>query len=143
VTILIGILKQGRAVDNPESYRLVSPECCLLKVSQCCSTSLREWGAAKTIIPNMQNGFRPGYRTDDKCFILVCAIARARPEGKSLYVFFGDMMNAFPYTNMSRLWVDMYAAGVGGPFFDWMCMVYATKYGDGHCIPFRSLIGLL
>ncbi|KAJ7658090.1 hypothetical protein B0H17DRAFT_955354 [Mycena rosella] len=42
----------------------------------------------------------------------------------------------------------MYAAGVSGPFFDWMCMVYAhmvyaTKYGNEHCLPFRSLIGLL
>jgi hypothetical protein len=82
VTILIGILKQGRAVDNPESYRLVSLECCLLKVlTMLFDKRLREWAAAKNIIPNMQNGFRPGYRTDDKCFILVCAIARARPEG--------------------------------------------------------------
>ncbi|KAF7360730.1 Reverse transcriptase domain-containing protein [Mycena venus] len=58
------------------------------------------------------------------------------------------MTNAFPYTDVSRLWVDMYAAGVGGPFFDWMRMVYArmtyaTKYGDENCLPFRSLIGLL
>ncbi|KAJ7128509.1 hypothetical protein C8R44DRAFT_701007 [Mycena epipterygia] len=42
----------------------------------------------------------------------------------------------------------MYAAGVSGPFFDWMRMVYArmryaTKFGDDNCIPFRSLIGLL
>jgi hypothetical protein len=58
------------------------------------------------------------------------------------------MTNAFPYTDMSRLWVDMYAAGVGGPFFDWMHMVYArmvhaTKYDDEHCLLFRSLIELL
>lgn len=32
VTILISILKQGRAVDNPESYRLEGLECCLLKI---------------------------------------------------------------------------------------------------------------
>ncbi|KAJ7169289.1 hypothetical protein C8R43DRAFT_945235 [Mycena crocata] len=49
---------------------------------------------------------------------------------------------------MNRLWVDMYGAGVSGLFFNWMCMVYArmryaTKYGDEHCLPFRSLIGLL
>ncbi|KAJ7201049.1 hypothetical protein GGX14DRAFT_571622 [Mycena pura] len=33
--------------------------------------------------------------------------------------------NAFPYTDVARLWVDLYAAGVSGPFFDWMRMVYA------------------
>ncbi|KAJ7044791.1 hypothetical protein C8F04DRAFT_903356, partial [Mycena alexandri] len=70
------------------------------------------------IIPDSQNGFQPNHRTDDNSFILLCAIHRARAEGKTLYVFFGDMTNTFPYTDIARLWSDMYAAGVSGPMFD-------------------------
>ncbi|KAF7357586.1 Reverse transcriptase domain-containing protein [Mycena sanguinolenta] len=148
VTLLVGILKEGRAVDDPESYRLVGLECCLLKVlTLLLDGRLREWAAANNIIPESQNGFQAGHRTDDNSFILLCAIHRARAEGKTLYVFFGDMTNAFPYTDVGRLWSDMYAAGVGGPFFDlirtlYARMRYAVKFGDENCLPFRSLIGL-
>lgn len=131
------------------TYRLVSLECCLLKIlTLLFDERLHEWADANSVIPDTQNGFHQGHRTDDNCYILVSAIARARAEGKPSFVFFGDMTNAFPYTDMSRLWVDLYSAGVSGPFFDWMRMVYArmvyaTKYGDEHCLPFRSIIGLL
>ncbi|KAF8212175.1 hypothetical protein K438DRAFT_1441241, partial [Mycena galopus ATCC 62051] len=97
----------------------VGLECCLLKVlTLLLDGRLREWAASNNIIPDSQNGFLPGHRTDDNSFILLCAIHRARAEDKTLYVFFGDMTNAFPYTDVGRLWTDMYAAGVGGPFFD-------------------------
>jgi hypothetical protein len=148
VTLLVGILKVGRAVDDPESYRLVGLECCLLKVlTLLLDGRLREWAASKNFIPDSQNGFQPDHRTDDNSFILLCAIQRARAEGKTLYVFFGDMTNAFPYTDVARLWTDMYAAGVSGPWFDMMRVLYArmsfaVKYGDDHLLPFRSLIGL-
>ncbi|KAJ6601789.1 hypothetical protein DFH09DRAFT_833184, partial [Mycena vulgaris] len=96
------------------SYRLVGLECCLPKMLTLTSDKrLREWATANNVIPDAQNGFRPGYRTDNY-FILVCAIGRARAEGKPFFVFFGDMTNAFPYTDMSRLWVDMYSTGVSG-----------------------------
>ncbi|KAJ7090615.1 hypothetical protein C8R44DRAFT_990643 [Mycena epipterygia] len=57
------------------------------------------------------------------------------------------MTNAFPYTDIGRLWADMYAAGISGPFFDMIRMIYArmtyaVKFGDEHSLPFRSLIGL-
>ncbi|KAJ7729317.1 hypothetical protein B0H16DRAFT_1697218 [Mycena metata] len=46
---------------------------------------------------------------------------------------------AFPYTHIRRLWADMYAAGISGPFFDSMrmlyaCMRYAVKFGDEHSL---------
>ncbi|KAJ7478975.1 hypothetical protein FB451DRAFT_1395587 [Mycena latifolia] len=128
VTLLI--LKQGRAVDDPESYWLVGLECCPLNVlTLLLDGRLREWAAAN----------------NDNSLVLLCAIQRARAEGKTLCVFFGDMTNAFPYTDVGRLWADMYAAGVSGPFFDLMRMLYArmsyaVKFGDDHSMPFRSLI---
>ncbi|KAJ7864655.1 hypothetical protein B0H13DRAFT_1574580, partial [Mycena leptocephala] len=91
-----------------DSYRLVGLECCLLKIlTLLLDGRLREWAASMNIVPDSQNGFQPGHRTDDNSFILLCAIHRARAEGKTLYVFFGDMTNTFPYTDIARLWSDM------------------------------------
>ncbi|KAJ6464635.1 hypothetical protein C8R47DRAFT_918224, partial [Mycena vitilis] len=103
----------------PESYRLVGMECGLLQImTMTLDERLREWTDANHIIPDSQNGFRPNHRTDDNSFILLCAIQRARAERKTLYIFFGNMTNAFPYTDIGRLWSDMYSAGVSGPLFD-------------------------
>ncbi|KAJ6631076.1 hypothetical protein B0H10DRAFT_1682584, partial [Mycena sp. CBHHK59/15] len=97
----------------------ITVECYLLKVlTLLFDERLHEWAEANRVIPDSQNSFRPGYRTEDNCFILICAIARACAESKPLYVFFGDMTNMFPYTDVGRLWADMYATGVSGPFFD-------------------------
>ncbi|KAJ7918127.1 hypothetical protein B0H13DRAFT_1607634, partial [Mycena leptocephala] len=104
-------------IDN--SYRLVGMECGLLQMfTMIFEERIREWDGVNKIIPDSQNGFRTNRRTDDNSFILLCAIQRARAEGKTLFVFFGNMTNAFPYTDVARLWTDMYAAGVSGPLFD-------------------------
>ncbi|KAF7354570.1 Reverse transcriptase domain-containing protein [Mycena sanguinolenta] len=149
VTILIGVLKAGKAVDDPESYRLIGLECCLLKcMTLLFDDRLREWGLVNKIVPPTQNGFQPKRRTDDNSFILRCAIDRARAEGKTLYVFFADMTNAFPTTDIATLWNLLYTAGVGGPWFDWIRMVYArmsyiVRSDGAYSAAFRSLIGLL
>ncbi|KAK7023208.1 hypothetical protein R3P38DRAFT_2779963 [Favolaschia claudopus] len=45
VTILAGFLKQGKPVDDPDGYRLVAKECCLLKLcTMVFEERLREWG---------------------------------------------------------------------------------------------------
>ncbi|KAF7337608.1 RNA-directed DNA polymerase from mobile element jockey [Mycena sanguinolenta] len=141
VTILIGVLKAGKAVDDPESYRLIGLECCLLK----CMTLLFDDGLRDAAYPN---GFQPKRRTDDNSFILRCAIDRARAEGKTLYVFFADMTNAFPTIDIATLWNLLYTAGVGGPWFDWIRMVharmsYVVRSDGAYSAAFRSLIGLL
>ncbi|KAJ6554688.1 hypothetical protein B0H19DRAFT_886605, partial [Mycena capillaripes] len=103
-------------VDDPESYRLVGMECCLLLMYRMLlDERLREWAEASSVFPDSQDGFRPGRRTDVNSFILMCAIQRARVEGKTLYVFFGDMKSTFPSTDVARLWTDMYTAGVSSP----------------------------
>jgi hypothetical protein len=59
VILLIGILKQGRAVDDPESYRLVGMECGLLQMfTMIFEERVREWDGVNKIIPDSQNGFR-------------------------------------------------------------------------------------
>ncbi|KAJ6582007.1 hypothetical protein B0H19DRAFT_930253, partial [Mycena capillaripes] len=102
-----------------QTYRLMGMECCLLQMyTMLLDERVHNWANANNIFPDSQNGFWPNQRTNDNSFILLSVIQRARAEGKTLYVFFGNMTNVFPYTDVGRLWTDMYAAGVSGPMFD-------------------------
>nr|GAT54355.1 predicted protein [Mycena chlorophos] len=147
VTILIGILKPGKPPGDTESYRMISLECCLLKVmTMVFDDRITQWAEDNNIFPDSQNGFRKGRRTDDGAFILAASIARARAQKKTLYILFGDMTNAFPYTDMPTLWTDLYTAGVSGPWFDFMRMIYARMmYATRNCPDesFASGIGLM
>jgi hypothetical protein len=70
-TILLGILKQGKPAHNPESYRLVGLECCLLKcLTLLIDLRIQAWAETYHILPDFQNGFRKKYRTHNNSFIL-------------------------------------------------------------------------
>jgi hypothetical protein len=68
---------------------------------------IREWAGSNAIIPDSQNGFREGYRTNNNSYILRCSIDRARAEGKTLFVAFIDLSNAFPATDLPTLWTGI------------------------------------
>ncbi len=81
-------------------------------------------------------------------FILQCAIEKARREGKKLYVVFVNLKNAFPATDLPTLWVKLFNAGILGPLFDWLrmlyaCMCYVVHYEGAVWEAFKSLIGVL
>jgi hypothetical protein len=148
-TILVGILKMGISASDPDSYRLIGLECCLLKVlTLLIDMRIREWAEKYDVLPASQNGFREKYRTHNNSFILRCAIDRARASGKPLYVAFVDLTNAFPSTDLPTLWMKLFAAGVTGALFDWLRMLYArmsyvVKQGDDLADAFKSLTGVL
>lgn len=124
-TILIPILKPGRDDMDPKSYRLVALESCMLKMlTLMIDNRIKSWGEATRAVPDSQNGFRAGYRTNNNAFILRAAIDKAAADGKTLYVLFLDLTNAFPSTNLPTLWSQLYAMGVSGPLFDWLRVLY-------------------
>jgi hypothetical protein len=136
-TILLGILKQGKPADNPESYRLVGLKCCLIKcLTLLIDLRIRAWAETYHILPDSQNGFRKKYRTHNNSFILRCAIDRSQALKKPLYVASIDLINTFPATDLPTCRMKLYAAGVLGPLFDWLCMLLGigavrTTYGTG------------
>lgn len=148
-TILIGILKQGKNPADPESYRLIGLESCLLKVlTALIDLRIREWAERYDVLPDSQNGFREKYRTHNNSFTLRCAIDRARADGKNFYVAYIDLKNAFPSTDIPTLWCKLYNAGISGPLFDWLRMLYArmsyvVRDSSEMTEGFVSLIGVL
>jgi ribonuclease HI/exonuclease III len=148
-TLIIGLLKPGKPASDPEGYRLIAFESCVLK----CMTLLflfraREWADAYCVIPDSQNGFRQGYRTNNNAYVLRCVIDRASADGQTLYTAFVDFTNAFPSTDLPTLWFKLYSKGMSGPLFDWVrnlyaSMRYTTALGGEFSDPFQSDIGVL
>ncbi|KLO04485.1 hypothetical protein SCHPADRAFT_796585, partial [Schizopora paradoxa] len=108
-----------KPLNDPQSYRVIGLQSCFLKVlTLMIDRRLRDWATETRAIPDLQNGFRPGYRTHNNSFILKCAIDKAKAMNKPLYVAFVDLTNAFPSTNREALWWKLYCKGVRGPIFD-------------------------
>ncbi|KAA1475425.1 hypothetical protein DENSPDRAFT_753783, partial [Dentipellis sp. KUC8613] len=103
----------------PRDYCLIGLESCLLKfVTLLIEARLRTWADESCLLPDSQNGFRPGFRTNNNVFILRCALDAAHATGMSVYATFVDLTNAFPSTNHPALWLKLYRLGFHGPMFD-------------------------
>ncbi|KAK0209630.1 hypothetical protein IW262DRAFT_1255303, partial [Armillaria fumosa] len=101
------------------SYQLISLEACLLKMfTLLWDDRFHEWMEDEGVLPNTQNGFRHGYHGLNNPFLLCCVIENALAQHRPLFVVLPDLSNAFPLTDHSMLWVQMYTAGVAGPLFD-------------------------
>ncbi|KAF5334783.1 hypothetical protein D9611_012913 [Ephemerocybe angulata] len=148
-TVLAAILKKGKARDDPDGYRAIALESCGLKfMTLLIHKRLTRWCERHNIIPDSQNGFREGYRTNNNVFVLRTAVERARAEGKTLYVAFADLSNAFPATNHACLWTKLQRLGAGGKIFDWLRllyreMTYVVSHGGEMSEEFQAAMGIL
>ncbi|EJD46730.1 hypothetical protein AURDEDRAFT_63058, partial [Auricularia subglabra TFB-10046 SS5] len=105
--------------DDPENFRMIGLECCLLKLmTLLLDRRLREYVDREQILPASQNGFRPTYRTENNPFILRTAVESARSHKKPVYAAFVDLRNAFPSVNHDILWYKLWNMGISGPLFD-------------------------
>lgn len=109
---------------------------------------IRAWAEATNRLPRSQNGFRPGFRTNNNAFILRCAAERAAAAGKKLYVASVDLANAFPSVDRPLLWIKLQRMGMQGPLLDlyrhiYASMTYIIRSGGMYSDPFNSDIGVL
>lgn len=147
--IIAAIPKKGKPPDNPNSYRVIGLQSCFLKLlTLLIDRRLREWSDSIHLIPDSQNGFRPGYRTNNNSYILRCAIDKAKSEHEPLFVAFIDLSNAFPSTNHSALWWKLHSKGAAGPIIDWLRHLYRevsyeVRLDGEYSEVFKSLVGIL
>lgn len=60
-SVINGFLKQGKDGADPDSYRIIALESCLLKVlTLLIHKRITDWANAYGLIPGYQNGFREG-----------------------------------------------------------------------------------
>lgn len=123
---VVGILKKNKDLRDPENYRIIGLECCLLKgLMWLIESRIRMWAVKRKLIPDYQNGFIKGKRTNNNGFILRTAIEQADFLGKRLYVAFVDLQNAFPSVNHNILWDKLWNLGCRGPLFDIVRSIYS------------------
>lgn len=148
-TVLVGLCKRGKPPEDPNSYRTIALESCVVKfMTQLITARLVLFAELKDLLPPSQNGFREGYRTSNNMFILDTARRKARAGGTPLYVAYVDMTNAFPSTDHSTLWLKLQRWGAGGPIFDWLRwlyseMSYVVSHGGEESTAFKANMGIL
>lgn len=126
LTLLVAVPKAKGPFDNPENYRMIALECCLLKLlTLIIDSRIRTFAEREGLIPNSQNGFRPGYRTENNAFILRIAAEKAHRLQRPLFVTFVDLSNAFPSVNHSILWLKFIHSKITGPIIDWLRTLYS------------------
>ena len=148
-TLIVAVIKWDKSRDDPNNFRAIGLESCLLKLmTLLIHIRLTAWCDSHNLLPPSQNGFRGGFRTNNNAFILCCAVDRARAEGKTLFVMFADISNAFPSTDQSTLWLKLRSLGAGGMIFDWIRMVYdrmtyIVRHNSDTSESFKSVAGIL
>ncbi|KAJ6492265.1 hypothetical protein C8R45DRAFT_825285 [Mycena sanguinolenta] len=111
--------------DFLNDYRIIALESCFLKLlTLLIHKRITDWANSRNIIPDYQNGFRAGYRTNNNPFVLRCVKEWARADGRTLFVATVDATNAFPSTDQPTLWLNLVKLGMGGALFDWLRMLY-------------------
>ncbi|GLB35658.1 hypothetical protein LshimejAT787_0212230 [Lyophyllum shimeji] len=148
-SIIVGILKKSKPATDPNSYRIIALESCVLKIMMLLiHKRITDWADKYKHIPEYQNGFRAKRRTNDNPFILRCAWETARANQEPLFVAAIDATNAFPSMDHPSLWLKLSHLGMGGPLFDWIRMLYQkmeyyVRHGGEESAVFKALIGLL
>jgi hypothetical protein len=108
-TVIIGLLKRGKIKTNPDSYRIVGLESCMLKFLMLLILKrFTDWANLNGLIPEYQNGFREGRRTLNNPFILRCIKEWAGATKLTVYVVLVDATNAFPSTDHPTLWLKLH-----------------------------------
>ncbi len=149
ITRIIALLKKGKDAKDPDGYRAIGLESVVLKMmTYIIHKKLLHWANKLGAIPPSQNGFRPGFRTNNNVFILRTMIEQARAEGKTLWVGFVDISNAFPSTDRTTLWLKLHKLGFTGKMFDWLRnlyrdMSYVVQAGGELSEEFRARMGVL
>ncbi|KAJ7704821.1 hypothetical protein B0H17DRAFT_889187, partial [Mycena rosella] len=102
------------------SYRLIALESYFLKALTMLIhwRMIYDWAGARGLIPDWQNGFRPGYRTNNNPLILQCLRDWAKAHGHDLYIAAVDTSNAFPSMDQPTLWLKLFRLGMGAAIFD-------------------------
>lgn len=148
-TLLAAVPKAKGPYTDPENYRMIALECCMLKLmTLILEARIRGFVDATGAIPKTQNGFRSTYRTENNPFILRVAQETAHCESRPLYTAFVDLRNAFPSVDQSILWMKMLDKGISGPVFDWLRTLYTDmryylRREGGLSHPLQAQLGIL
>lgn len=147
--IIAAVKKPHKDAGDPDSYRTIGLESCLLKtMTLLIDHRLREWADRESLIPDEQSGFRKGHRALNSVFVLRTLIDKARRVNRPLYVVYLDLSNAYPSVDQPTLWTKLADLGAQGPLIDWLRLLYShltymVRFNGETTECFRALAGIL
>jgi len=146
---VVPIPKSSTVENDPRTYRGITLESCGLKfVGTLICLRLQEFGNDSGLLPEEQNGFRTGYRTENSPFVFHTLLDKARHEGKDIFAAFIDLAKAFDSVDRNLLWLKMEKAGAKGPIFDLIRYIYdqmlsQVRVGKEKSFVYRTELGVL
>ena len=150
LTAAVAAVKKPRKnASDPESYRTIGLESCLLKtLTLLIDRRLRDWAEHTGLIPDAQSGFRRHHRAINSVFILRTLIDKARKMHRPLYVVYLDLSNAYPSVDQPSLWTKLAGMGAQGPLIDWLRLLYSSlayvvRFNGETTECFNALAGIL
>jgi hypothetical protein len=146
---VVPIPKDSTNASDPKTYRGITLESCGLKfLATVLTARLQEWANACGLLPDEQNGFRTGFRTENSPFVLHSILERARFERRDVFTAFIDLAKAFDSVDRNLLWLKMDEAGAKGPAFNLIRFIYAqmvsqVRLGKERSFKYRTELGVL
>ena len=118
--------KKGDEAD-PNNYRGISLLSCVGKVfSSLLSSRLTRYIDSFEIMGGEQAGFRKGYSTVDKIFILQALLELYRMKKRKLYCCFVDYKKAFDMVPRVLLWQKLLSNNINGKIFELIKNLYSS-----------------
>ena len=119
--IITPLLKKGKPVNSPKSFRPISLTSCMGKLAEkMVNTRLYYWLEENKLLDNAQAGFRRGCRTEDPLFRLAQNVIDGFQAGKSTIAVFVDLQQAYDRVWRKGLLLKLHNTGVHGKMFKWI-----------------------
>ena len=126
---IIPIHKKG-SFQKPDNYRGISLTSIFSKIfTGVLNARLQAWAKTHGVISDDQAGFRKGYSTIDKIFILHSVIQKYLHKNKKVYVAFIDYKKAFDSIDREALWKVLEHFGIKGN----MLATFKSIYSQVKC----------
>lgn len=143
-TIIVPVPKAGRPTDDPKNLRPISLQPTLRKVYNCCLVNrYYAWlELNSTVLPDSQNGFRPGRRTTDNLLVLRVLHERCTTTKRPLHVVAMDIQQAFDCVDIPTLFTELNRVGFRGRHVAVLREMYlermaTVRFGDRYSAPFE------
>lgn len=123
--ILVPIPKKGVPVVPSQLWGIAIQPALRRLFTACMERRLHKWCELHSVLPPVQSGFRPSFRTTENIFILRCLVERAVHKQSVLIGVSVDIEKAFDMVDRELLWKKCEQWGAKGALMDLVKLMYS------------------
>lgn len=126
--VLVPIPKKGVPSDAAQLRGIAIQPALRRLFMACMAQRLYRWCQSEHVLPPMQSGFCPSYRTTENIFVLRCLVERSRADNTTLIATSVDIEKAFDRVTRPILWAKLSFLGASGPLLELVKHMYADPH---------------